>query len=243
VLATLVELQGWIKGSLTGYLNGFAATRDWVALASVLPLGIVFGAVHALTPGHGKSILASYLIGSRLAALRGVLVSSVLSVTHVGLAVVIAVAALPPITRTLGGAGQAPALEAVSRGLLVLIGAWMIVRAIRGRPHQHDEGEGVMVGVVAGLVPCPITLFAMFMSMSRGVPEAGLTFAASMMIGVAMTLAAVALVTIVVRDRLVAVTARWGTSIQRFGRVLDGTAGLLMVAVALWSFDLKFLRF
>ena len=36
-----------------------------------------------------------------------------------------------------------------------------------------------MVGVIAGLVPCPLTLFAMFLALSRGVPEAGLTFAVS----------------------------------------------------------------
>jgi hypothetical protein len=41
------------------------ATRDWLALATVLPVGIFFGAVHALTSGHGNAILALYLVSSR----------------------------------------------------------------------------------------------------------------------------------------------------------------------------------
>jgi nickel/cobalt exporter len=49
-----------------------------------------------------------------------------------------------------------------------------------------------MVGVIAGLVPCPLTLFAIFFALSRGVPEAGLTFAVAMMLGVGLTLGAVA---------------------------------------------------
>ncbi len=65
-----VVLQRWIYGTLSGDLSAFAATRDWLALAAVLPFGIIFGAVHALTPGHGKAVLASYLMGSRLALLR-----------------------------------------------------------------------------------------------------------------------------------------------------------------------------
>jgi nickel/cobalt exporter len=69
----LIAVQGWIRQSITANLNAFAATRDWAALFLILPLGIGFGAVHALTPEHGKTVLASYLFGSRLAVLRGVL--------------------------------------------------------------------------------------------------------------------------------------------------------------------------
>jgi ABC-type nickel/cobalt efflux system permease component RcnA len=46
----LIALQRWVYSTLSAELGGFAATRDWVTLASILPLGIVFGAVHALTP-------------------------------------------------------------------------------------------------------------------------------------------------------------------------------------------------
>src|SRR5215207_3994004 len=176
----LIAVQGSIRQAITADLSAFAVTRDWAALALVLPLGIVFGAVHALTPGHGKTVLASYLAGSRLAVLRSFGVAGALALTHVGSAVVLAFLAVPLITRTLGGAGQASLLENISRGLLALIGLWLIVRAMRGPTHHHDEGTGIMVGVVAGLVPCPLTLFTMFFAMTRGVPEAGLTFALSM---------------------------------------------------------------
>src|SRR6266550_3510270 len=119
----LVAAQRWIYGSLSGELSAFAATRDWLSLAAVLPLGIVFGAVHALTPGHGKTVLAAYVVGARVAVLRA------LAVTHVGTAVVLALAAVPLVTMTLGGAGRAPILETVSRGLLAAIGLWFLIRA------------------------------------------------------------------------------------------------------------------
>jgi ABC-type nickel/cobalt efflux system permease component RcnA len=47
-------------------LGTFAASRSWLGLLAILPLGIVLGAVHALTPGHGKSVLAIYIVGSRM---------------------------------------------------------------------------------------------------------------------------------------------------------------------------------
>jgi nickel/cobalt transporter (NicO) family protein len=227
----LIAIQGWIRQSITADLNAFAATRDWAALALVLPLGITFGAVHALTPGHGKTVLASYLVGSRLAFLRGLGVAGALAVTHVGLAVIIALTAAPLITRTLGGAGQAPLLEALSRGILGLIGLWFLFRAVRGQSHQHREG--LMVGVIAGLIPCPLTLFAMFLALARGVPEAGLTFALAMMTGVGLTLAAVAALVILSRDWFVGVVTTHGASMQRMSRLLEGLTGAALVAIGI----------
>ena len=159
-----------------------------------------------------------------------------LAVTHVGTAVLIAVLALPLVRRTLVGAGEAPAAEYLSRGLLIAIGLWLILRAWRGRSHLH--GEGLAVGFVAGLVPCPLTLIVMFYALRRGVPEAGLTFAAAMAVGVLATLASVALVTILARGWAVRLMERFGASAQTLGRVLDAVAGCLVIMLAgreLWA--------
>jgi nickel/cobalt exporter len=230
----LIAVQGWIRQSITADLNAFAATRDWATLFLILPLGIVFGAVHALTPGHGKTVLASYLIGSRLAVLRGLGVAAALALTHVGLAVILALTAAPLITRTLGGAGQSPILEGLSRGLLGLVGLWFLVRAFRGQGHRHHEG--VVVGVIAGLIPCPLTLFAMFLALARGVPEAGLTFALSMFLGVGLTLAAVAALVVLARGWFMRKVADHGASIERLSRWLEGLTGVALVAIGIREF-------
>src|SRR5215212_8256643 len=108
MLELLVRVQGWIQGSLSAALIGFATSRDWSLLVAMLPMGIAFGAVHALTPGHGKTVLASYLVGSRLTGLRSLVVASALALTHVGSAVIIAFLALPLISHSLAFAGRAP---------------------------------------------------------------------------------------------------------------------------------------
>jgi len=227
----LIALQRWINASISADLSAFAASRDLAALAGILPLGIVFGAIHALTPGHGKTVLASYLIGSRLAVVRSLAVAGALAITHVGSAVVLALAAAPILTRTLGGVGRAPVLEDLSRGLLALIGLWFLWRAWRGPLHAHREG--VMVGVIAGLVPCPLTLFAMFLALSRGVPEAGLIFAVAMMAGVGATLALVATATVLARQWIVSFIESHGRSIDSVSRLLEALTGVALVAIGL----------
>ena len=214
MLDQLIAWQRWIYGALSADLIRFAETHDWVALAAVLPAGVLFGAIHALTPGHGKSILASYLVGSRLASLRATGVAGVMALTHVGTAVLIAVTAAPLITRTLGGVGRAPALEAAQPQPL-------------GRDRPLADRESVARarasawGGNCGRVycrACPVSAdpFAMLFAMSRGVIEAGFVFAAAMMLGVLLTLATVALLTIFLRDRTIAFTTRHGAAMHKF---------------------------
>jgi ABC-type nickel/cobalt efflux system permease component RcnA len=152
-----------------------------------------------------------------------------LSVTHVASAVLLALVGAPLVSRTIVGAGRSEILEDVSRGLIALIGVWLVIRALRGRQHLH--GEGLAVGFVAGLVPCPLTLFVMFLSLSRGVPEAGLTFALAMLLGISLTLASVAAATTLARDRVAHLIERHGKSVDRLARALDATAGALLVVI------------
>jgi nickel/cobalt transporter (NicO) family protein len=229
----LYDAQRWIYATLGANLSGFATTRNWTTLLSVLPLGILFGAIHALTPGHGKSVLASYLVGSRLAAMRSLGVAGVLAATHVGMAVILALLAAPLITRTLGGVGRAPALELLSWALMTAFGLWLLARAVRGRSHVHREG--VAVGLVAGLIPCPLTLFVMLYAMAHAVPVAGITFAAAMLIGISLTLGAVALAAVLARDAVVHLLSRHGASVARLSRGLDLLSGILLVGIGLYE--------
>ena len=102
----LIAAQRWIQGAVSSELSAYATTRDWTFLAAILPLGVLFGAIHALTPGHGKTVLASYVMGSGLAVGRGLAVAGTLASVHVLTAVVLAFTATWLVTRTLGGAGR-----------------------------------------------------------------------------------------------------------------------------------------
>jgi len=229
MLDLLIAVQRELHAFLTERMDVFARTRDLSALVSMLPFGIAFGAVHALTPGHGKSVLAGYLVGSRLAPLRSLAVSGALTLTHVGSAVLLALVGAPLLNRAFGLFGRAPTFERASQLLLIGLGFWILARALRGRSRSHDGRDGIS----AGLVPCPLTLFAMVMATTRGVPQAGLTFALAMAGGVGLTLSLVALAALTagcwLRDRL---DDHQG-HLQVAGRALDVASGVALVGVTL----------
>ena len=227
----LVALQRDIYLAFVDRIGSFATTGDWSALAVYLPMGILFGAAHALTPGHSKAVLATYIAGSAASIPRALATSLALSFTHVIASVLIVLLSLPLIRFGFGPeAGSAPVLERISRGLLAAVGGWMIFRAVRPRPANHASPA---VGVMAGLIPCPLTLFVMTFAVSRGVPEAGIAFAALVMVGVALTLSAVALAAVTFRRLLLDIFAGRPDRLEYAGRFAQALGGSALLALAL----------
>ncbi|UVD59143.1 sulfite exporter TauE/SafE family protein [Rhizobium sp. Pop5] len=229
----IIEYQREIYLAFAGQIKAFAAGGGWLPFLGFLPMGVAFGAVHAMTPGHSKSVLATYLAGSSARAHRALLVSMALSFTHVGMAVVIALLALPLVSYSFADAGSAPLLEVLSRGLLGVIGGWMLWRALFRPAHIHSHGEGVIVGFMAGLVPCPLTLFVMTFAMIHQVVVTGILFAVTMMLGVGLTLSAVALLAVFFRERLAHLLKTRPRLLAAVSKSAEATAGAILLTVAI----------
>ncbi|MEV0715409.1 cobalt transporter [Asanoa sp. NPDC050611] len=123
-------------------------------------LAFVAGAGHAVTPGHGKSLAAAYLVGSRgrirdAAWLGGsVAVMHTLSVLMIGLAWTFLslsdAIAMRDLTRWLQ----------LAAGLLVIAtGVWLLRRRRHHHGHDHEHGlerPGILLlGASGGLTPSP----------------------------------------------------------------------------------------
>lgn len=236
----VIDIQRDIYLGFAAHIKAYASGTGWSAFLGFLPMGITFGAIHAVTPGHSKSILATYLAGSSAGMLRGLLVSLALSFMHVTMSVIIALFSLPLVSIMFGGtgAGSSPILESVSRGLLGLIGIWMLWSALFRESHPDSDQQGIVVGLSAGLIPCPLTLFVMTFAISRGVPEAGILFALVMMVGVALTLSAVALTAVFFRQQMMHMFETRPRLISRLTKGLQALSGAILILVAaheLWG--------
>ena len=76
-------VRGNPDGTLTRF-TGLIARDDlgWSAVALALVGALGFGALHALSPGHGKTIVAAYLVGSRGTWKHALFLAAVVTVTH-----------------------------------------------------------------------------------------------------------------------------------------------------------------
>ncbi|MEU4097518.1 hypothetical protein [Streptomyces sp. NPDC026673] len=127
-------------GSLDNHLIALfdGGSLFWVTL--IVALGV--GAAHAVAPGHGKSITAAYLVGTRGhykdAARLGVIVATMHTFSVLVLALLwVGVSSTAVSTKT------ATAWMQVAAGAVVaIVGVGLVYRHVRGRGHSHGHGHG-----------------------------------------------------------------------------------------------------
>jgi nickel/cobalt transporter (NicO) family protein len=223
------DIQSWLYGGASAELKGLAAGFDMMKLLAAMAIAAVFGMLHALMPGHGKTVIVSYYLGRPAQLLSSVVTSGILVLTHVGSAVVLVLAGFIVMRRTIGGAGRAPAFEIASAVLIVGIGLWLLFRALRPHEDVHAATDGKVLAFVTGLVPCPLTTFIMVYAMAQGIIAAGLLVTAGMAVGMTVTIALFALAAVLLRERLMTFLARTDHVRRQVGRGLEAASAAVII--------------
>ena len=121
---------------LLGYLYT-PTLSPWVLLLA-LALAGALGGLHALTPGHGKTLVAAYLVGSRGTVRHAVALGATVTFTHTASVVAIGLLALFASQFVVPGV-LVPLLEVISGLLVVLMGARLVWRRWVGLHGHHSD--------------------------------------------------------------------------------------------------------
>ena len=234
-MQTFLSIQRWLYSGMSEGL-GAVAGGDPRAILLAMAAAILFGALHALMPGHGKTVLVSYHLGQESRPFEGFVNGAILAITHVGLAVVLVLAGFAVISRVFAYGGRTPQFEFASGVLIVLIGTFLLWRSL-SQSHRAVAANGKSLALVTGMVPCPLTTFVMSYALARSVLAAGLVVTAAMTIGMIGAIGSVARLAALARVRFMALLAQTETLRHRIGKGLEiGGAlavlglGLLMIA-------------
>jgi nickel/cobalt exporter len=112
---SLVAIQHWLYGGMASGLGDVAGGDLWAVFVA-MAAAILFGAVHAMMPGHGKTVLVSYHLGQPGKLWEGLANGAILTLTHVGLALVLVLAGFAVISRAFAQGGHTPQFEFASYG-------------------------------------------------------------------------------------------------------------------------------
>lgn len=102
----------------------------------------LLGGMHALEPGHGKTVVAAYLIGSKGKKIDAVILGLIVTLTHTFSVILLAVAAKVASTRITMTEESLHGYIGIFAGLLILaVGLWMLVNRMRGKDPLHFQGH------------------------------------------------------------------------------------------------------
>lgn len=229
---TLISIQQWLYRSMAEGLGDVAGGSPRAVLFAMCA-AMLFGALHALMPGHGKTVLVSYHLGQASRPIDSFVNGAILAITHVGLAIVLVLAGFTVISKVFAYGGRTPEFEAASGALITVIGAFLLWRSLASR-HAATVRDGKTLALVTGMIPCPLTTFIMSYAVARGILGAGLLVTAAMTAGMIAAIGGIALAASLARGRLVALLARTDDFRQLFGQALEVGGALAVVGFGLW---------
>ncbi|MGH2693342.1 MAG: nickel/cobalt transporter [Actinomycetota bacterium] len=216
-------------------------------------LALGAGALHALGPGHGKTVMAGYLVGSeghvRDAVTIGIAVSLMhtASVVALGLITLWASSLFPPET-------VYPWLS-LTAGVVVLgLGGWLLYARLRHRRahrhgehhhHHHDHPNGALlswrglgaVALAGGLLPSPAALIVLLGAVALHRVAFGVALVAAFSVGLAAALTLIGI--LVLRARSFA-ARRLGSRVATWIPIASASVICAVGAVLTWRAAVSF---
>jgi ABC-type nickel/cobalt efflux system permease component RcnA len=156
-------IVGWLLAKQSEFYRQMSATiraakSDGSAVWTLLLISFAYGVFHAAGPGHGKAVIASYLVANRETARRGIALSFASALMQALVAILIVGVCAWALNATAKTMCKAEgAIEIASYGLIALFGLRLVwvkggafmralqsaqpVPAVAGAPHDHDHGH------------------------------------------------------------------------------------------------------
>jgi ABC-type nickel/cobalt efflux system permease component RcnA len=184
-----VQAQNTPRSRFTELVSTRGKLSFWVLFSAAL-IAAGLGALHALEPGHGKTIVAAYLVGSHGTARHAVLLGIVVTAAHTAGVYLLGALTLYA-SRYIVPEQLYPWLGAISGLSVAALGIFIYLRHRTGETgeHSHSPGERhshwfsrmnnsnamertlslrelCMLGITGGIVPCPAALVVLLSAFS-----------------------------------------------------------------------------
>jgi nickel/cobalt exporter len=220
-------------------------------------LAFLYGVIHALGPGHGKLVVVSYFLSREARFGRGLLMGLQIAIFHVLSAIVVVGLADLLLRRTFGGPpAEVAGVRLFSYGLIALIGAVMLIQAIRraqqrragievagaccggahaghhqrpGEGRERVEQGGLSLGV--GLVPCTGAVLILLYAMANDILFAGVLLAVAIAAGMAITMGGLGILSVIARQTVASRIEAGDVANGRLTAITDYGGALAIMAI------------
>ena len=256
------SLTAWLLAKQAEFSRAMAGAvrsmkEDGSAVLTLVGIGLAYGVFHAAGPGHGKAVIASYIVadGRTLPwgfaiALAAALLQGLVAVAIVGgLALALGLGA-PAMTRA------TEIIEFVSFAAIAALGLWLswrkgrsLWRALRGTAahgaakgnhagHVHmpdpasamrwNSGEAMSAVFAAGIRPCTGAILVLVYSLSQQLFYAGIAAVAAISLGTAITTGAIAVLAVYFKAFALRIASGRGTTGEVVVAFIEFGAALLV---------------
>lgn len=220
---------------------------------------LLFGMLHAMEPGHGKSLVATFILSSNTGRARdAILIGLLASVTHTASVYLIGFLGLE-FLKFISPTDKERFIEFAASFFILAIGIYLmwdrILRPLFHHDHEHQCSvhkiltknlkvtNVLLIGLTAGLIPCSGGLAVFMTATAVGGFQHwlnGFFYVLSFSIGLGLALSLVALATIFGQGILKSILQKSISNIERSSGVISAiliyTLGLILITANLVRF-------
>lgn len=242
-----------ILGFVQGTLQTSAASPAFAPLALLAAFAV--GGLHALTPGHNKTLTGAYLVGARARPLHAVLIGGATAVSHTASTIVIGVLTLS-VAGQMAGAQYLRWVGLPSGILTAFLGMWLLGKQfgvggatdheyghlhLPGQTHDHWHPQDrsyldritlsglVLMGLTHGIVPTFDAIAILMVALSVKQLSLGIGLIAMYSAGIASVLIAIGLLFLRVQNLLLD-----SPQFARLSRWAPTLGAVVVIILGLW---------
>ncbi|MBP1680359.1 MAG: NiCoT family (subfamily 2) transporter [Proteobacteria bacterium] len=233
IALTFAEANRYFNTELSAHFRAIDE-GSLMPMLLIFALSFGYGVVHAIGPGHGKALVAGYLLANPTKRSHIFQIGFMIAIVHALSALVVTLAAtyLIQISAMKLFRQVNPPLFQISGALIVLMGCWLLYDVWRSRSITKEsirpQKSRFGVVVLAGVVPCPGVITLCFFAITLGHITIGMIAAVFMSLGMGLTISlAGLLINTLQKARPIVTQPRWFWALRFIGV-------LCVIALGIW---------
>jgi ABC-type nickel/cobalt efflux system permease component RcnA len=214
----------------------------------IIFISFVFGVVHGMGPGHGKTITFSYFLSNKKANIKtGILMGSLIAFMHACSALIIVLTLYAIIKKSFLSSFEnlSSIIRLISYGLITIIGLFLLLKSVinpgkkknfqTSKNYILDKGMLPIIFAI-GIIPCPGAVIILLFSISMEILKVGIISTFFMATGMAFTISSVGILTIITKKGILKLASDKNRLITIFQKALELIGASLILLFGLFLF-------
>lgn len=206
IMPIIRHYDGVMKSRLTYFTTSITPTK----LLGFFWVTLFYGFLHSAAPGHGKAIITTYFLNHEEKLSSALVLGGVMSLVHFVISVFVSYS----IVGMVGGIEQMFNLEirgllvGISGLLIMSLGMFLLFHELAHHDHcshscsMSKYSSPAILGLFAGLVPCPVTIFLMTFAITHNIPVAGLVAVLGLSVGMFLLVSLIGVTVVLGRGKI-----------------------------------------
>jgi len=198
IIYKINPIQRKLQSKLSLSIKQFKNAKSAKTFLFLLLISFIFGVIHAIGPGHGKTVLFSYFLSNKTLFIRGSVIATIVAFMHAISAIIIVGVITFIIKQSYLSSFEiiSNKIQLISYLMIIVIGFFLLIKSIfsflklktMNFDNKNNTMKFIAIPLAVGLIPCPGALIILLFSLSFNILSLGLVMVLMMALGMSVTI-------------------------------------------------------